>query len=60
VASEIKILAIFVDWVFKIALMPSTVAILDDKAIPVVIERILGLISSENVIVVIRILPFVR
>lgn len=58
-ATEIEKLAVDIDRVLLVALMTSTVAVLNDKSVPVAVERILCSVASENIVVVIWLFPVV-
>ena len=52
-ASKVEVLPLYGDGFFEIALVPTSVAVLDDELVPGCKEDILGGITSEDVIVVI-------
>lgn len=58
-SAEIEKLTVDIDRVLLVALMTSTVAVLNDKSVPVAVEWVLCSISSENIVVVIWLFPVV-
>ena len=52
-ASKIEVLPLYGDGFFEIALVPTSVAVLDDELVPGCKEDILGGITSENIIVIV-------
>ena len=57
-SSKVKFLTIDNDGLILVALVSSTIAILDDEPVPVRKELILRLVSSENIVIIIRVCPF--
>jgi hypothetical protein len=57
VASKVQIATVFIDWIFQVALVSSSITVFDYKLIPIAKELVLIGIGLEDIIVVILSIP---